>query len=241
MTVRTSAGLSKIVCLLACLTVVGGSSAARGEVVDWTQWTSNTSTTATGFIAELGINVSFTGEITGYTQTGGGGANYWTPTSTYTSSQVSTVPTTNGVIMLIGTAPVYTISFSQPIIDPAMDIATLGSLSQTAAWQFNAPFTLVSSGPGLLTGPSGGGTIEQYPNNLLEGAEGDGTIQFLGTYSSITWTVPLPEYFSGFTVGAARLAPVPEPGTFILSSIAGGFVARGVLRRRRQAFFGAPA
>jgi hypothetical protein len=226
---RVHAVSSVIACVTAFWSVFGVSAAARAEIVDWTQWVSNTSTTASGFIAELGINISYSGEITGYTQTGGGGVSYWNPPSTYTSPQVSTIPTTNGILMLIGTASQYKVTFSQPVVDPAMDIATLGNTTQTAAWQFSAPFTLVSSGPGEL----GGGTISQFPNNLLEGNEGNGTIQFLGTYSTISWTVPLPEYFSGFTIGAASLAPVPEPSTLLLMSFAGFALASKVVRRLR--------
>jgi hypothetical protein len=47
--------------------------------------------------------------------------------------------------------------------------------------------------------------------NTVFGSEGNGTIRFLGTYSSIWWKNPLPEYFYGFTVGVPEKPRTPSP------------------------------
>jgi hypothetical protein len=71
--------------------------------------------------------------------------------------------------------------------------------------------------------------MTQLPGNILQGVEGDGTIQFSGVYSSISWTVPMPEYFSGFTIGATA---VPEPSALALAGLAAAGVAYRRCRRR---------
>ena len=41
---------------------------------------------------------------------------------------------------------------------------------------------------------------------MLSGIEGNGAIQFQGKFTSIQWTDPINEYWSGFTIG------LPEAG-----------------------------
>ena len=61
------------------------------------------------------------------------------------------------------------------------------------------------------------------------GQEGNGTIQFSGTYTSITWTNPTFEDWYGFTVEVPH-ASVPEPGTIAVFGV--GLIGLGLLRRR---------
>jgi hypothetical protein len=53
----------------------------------------------------------------------------------------------------------------------------------------------------------------------LGGIEGNGTIQFVGDYSSIGWTVGGSEYWHGFTIGIAGVGSVPERSSLVLISI----------------------
>jgi len=55
----------------------------------------------------------------------------------------------------------------------------------------------VSQGVGFWGGCST--CLVQLPNNVLQGTEGHGTIKFLGTFSTFSWTVPNPEVWHGFT------------------------------------------
>ena len=66
--------------------------------------------------------------------------------------------------------------------------------------------------------------------NNVSGTEGNGTIQFDGTFKSISWTNPDLENWYGFTVGT--VAPVPEPSTWAMLLL--GFTGLGYVAYRRK-------
>jgi hypothetical protein len=98
------------------------------------------------------------------------------------------------------------VTLSQPIKDPIMAIVSLGSAAIPITYNFNSPFTIVSQGAGYW----GNGPLTQLPGNILSGAEGHGTIQFIGTFSTFSWTVPTTETWHGFTFGI-RTTTALEP------------------------------
>jgi hypothetical protein len=65
-----------------------------------------------------------------------------------------------------------------------------------------------------------------------KGREGDGLIQFTGTFNSLTWTGANREFWNGVTVGATGL-PVPEPATWGVMLLGFGLALTRVLRRYR--------
>jgi hypothetical protein len=135
------------------------------------------------------------------------------------------------MIPLTGGDPnvVDTITFSQPVTNPVFSIWSLGSPGFTAYFNFtNATPTLVAGGPST---EYMGGSI-MVSGNSVSGEEGNGTIQFLGTYSSISWDNPVAESYYGFTVGLPIVA-VPEPATWAASAIAVMVLLTQVLRRRK--------
>ena len=199
----------------------------------WTNWTAattgDTNGTATGTLNVTGhspVTVSYTGDVV-FAQINGAGTNYWLPTSFYTSPAVPNAPPDSDIIALTGgsTTGLNTLTFSAPVLNPVLTLYSLGNPNLPVNYIFNSPFDLVSH-VGTLTQPS---------PNVLHGQEGDGTLRFDGTFTSISWTVPQYEYFHGFTVGVA--SPVPEASTtvslgLLLALGLGGLV---IAARRKKA------
>ena len=179
----------------------------------WTDWESaSTSGSATGTLG--GVGVSYAGEVAGAIINGT--SNIWAPDSSFTGGTVTTSPSVvKDDIRLDGAAGTNTLTFSSPVQNPVFAIWSLGQPGFTASFNFDATPTLQAGGPNSL---HGGGPITVL-GNVVSGNEGNGVVQFSGTFSSISWT-DTPEHFYAFTVGAnGPLGPptaVPEPATLIL-------------------------
>jgi hypothetical protein len=66
--------------------------------------------------------------------------------------------------------------------------------------------------------------------NTVSGQEANGTVQFFGTFNSISWTNPVREDWYGFTVGVQ--SAVPEASTWTMMIL--GFAAVGFIAYRRK-------
>lgn len=188
--------------------------------VSWVDWTSANSTSAVG--TADGVTVNFTGALNPAAQTSGG-INYWAVSpSTYTSAPaVDNAPPSSDIIRLIGgtATGVQTLTFSAPVLNPVMAILSMGQTGIPVQYVFDSPFDILNVGPGYW----GNGTLAELPGNVLEGREGHGIIQFTGTFTSISWTIPTAENWHGFTIGVPGTSgptPVPEPSTLVLSGLA---------------------
>jgi hypothetical protein len=155
--------------------------------------------------------------------TGVYGPSLWNPTSTYTSAQVDNASPYSALQLTGGVRDItYKVTLSEAIKDPIMAVASLGSSGTAEDYVFDSPFTIVSQGPTCCWGS---GSLTKM-GNTLRGYEGAGTIQFIGTYTTFSWTAPLYEYWHGFTFGirtTQALEPppptngVPEPSTLVLA------------------------
>jgi hypothetical protein len=204
---------------------------AAAAPIIWTDWTSANTTTAAGTLG--GINVGFAGNISPAAQTAGG-TNYWAVNpAIYTSvPQVDNPPPDSDIIRLTGgtATGVQTITFSQPVTNPVMAILSLGQPGFPVTYVFgDENFSVLNSGAGFFGGNPAGSLFEDA-GNILRGIEGHGIIQFQGTFTSITWTIPTAENWHGFQIGAPVAAQVPEPATMLLM---GGAFAAGAFRARR--------
>jgi PEP-CTERM motif len=222
---------SLIKCALTGVAVLGALvmavTPASAALIDWTAWTGATTGTpgsALGTIAPDGVTVSYAGEIRNLF------FNFprWQPSPpTFSGGTVGNPPPSSGGIIQLfggafgpgGTVEIDTITFSKPVVNPIMAIWSLGQPGNTARFDFTAaePFTIESGGPSAEFGGSPIFTTLANPN-VIFGTEGNGTIQFNGTFTAITWTNPVFENWYGFTVGIAGVGPsgVPEPSALLL-------------------------
>jgi hypothetical protein len=208
---------------------------ACADSIAWTNWSSVSSGspgTATGTIG--GLNVSYSGQTSGML------TNYpsWTPTTTFSGGIVGNAPPAgNNSIGLEGGVPyTETITFSSPVVDPIFAIWSLGQGGIAASFNFTAsePFNVLAGGP---SAEYGGSALTKVGDDAF-GSEGNGIVQFTGTFNTITFTTPVFENYYAFTVGEdATLTggTVPEPGTFSLLALALSSLpfARRALSRRR--------
>ena len=214
---------------IAFATLLALAASAEAAPIDWNTWTSSTA----GSISTTGgpVGVSFAGEPislqTPYPS--------YTPTSTFADGTiVNNAPVAaNGIVQLFGgNTNLNTVTFSAAVVNPVMAIWSLGQGGINAQFAFtNATPIFVSGGPSAEYS----GMPISVVGNTVFGSEGNGTVQFLGTYTSISWTNPVYENWYGFDVGIASVAnPVPEPETYAMM-LAGLGVVGFMARRRRRA------
>ena len=214
-------------------TLLFASLAPPAAAADWTNWTTLSSPTqVTGQLIEgtSTIGVSYSGEV-GFAQLNGTGVNYFQPLSTFTAPSVPNAPAFD-MIGISGTASTHTITFSQAVLDPVLAIVSLGQAGIGTQYTFSLAsgqsMSILSQGPSSAWG--GCGTCLSLSGSTLTGHEGDGLVQFTGTFSQLSWTGASPEFWNGITVG---VTPVPEPASWALLSL--GLLTMVPLARRRLA------
>lgn len=213
------------------LTLLAGSASASSLV--WTDWTVADATTASG---TLGTGeVRFTGNIAPAAQVSGG-TNYWAINSgIYTPTGAENAPPDADIIRLTGggSTATQTLFFSQAIVNPLMAILSLGQGAVAVDYDFDQPFDIINQGSGAFGGSAT--ALSKQPGDVLRGFEGHGLIQFQGTFTSISWTIPNGEFWHGFQVGyevddQPPAIPLPATGWLLVAGLGGM-----ALTRRRKA------
>lgn len=212
-----------------------------GATIDWTTWTSQpTSTSADGTltVGTQSVSVSYSGEIS-FTQLNGTGTNFYQPLATFTSPPTVTNAPPSDMIAITGNSTTHTISFGASVVNPIMEIVSLGQPSLGTMYDFSLSagqsMSILAQGPSDAYG--GCNTCLSLSGTTLTGHEGDGIIQFTGTYTSLSWTGASPEYWNGFTfgvtgVGSTPPPSVPEPATW--GMLLAAFVLGAPLALRRM-------
>ena len=234
---------------MAVVAWAGGTRAADAQApAFWTDWISSASTganagTASGTIMVGGtpVTIGYEGELN-FTQTSGG-TNYWQPRPTFLGTTLTdAAPITADLIAISGgTGLTNTFTFATPIVNPFISIVSLGRPSTPVSYTFSSPFTIISGG---ATSVFGGGPLTQPSASTVLGTEGNGTILFEGTFSTLSFTTTGGEFWNGFTIGVQGTddgtipppAVVPEPSTVSLMALGlVGLAAAARTRRRRAA------
>jgi hypothetical protein len=263
--------------LAAPVLLVSGAIEANAAPIYWTDWTgANTGAVSGPFVGNGTITTpTSTVDVTYVNNQGigfyqaNGGTDWWTDsshtvrdpaTSPFTSPQVDNIPTFTDIVAL-QFAGSQTLSFSETIANPVFSYVSLNGNGYAF---LNQDFDILSFGDGLASAAPGDnncgwwgcGTSYKEVVNLPDGdilyellgtGEPHGTIQFKGSFDTLTWTSLSNEYWNGFTVGvqgtAAEVFPenppatdVPEPSTFAVFGL-GLFSLFGfaVARRRNVA------
>src|SRR5690242_766119 len=207
-------------------------SALAADTANWTNW----ATATTGSFIQGGntIDVTYTGNRFSTDHS----SYFYDHPSSFTNAEVTNTPGINGTILMVGgTDQTNNFHFSQPVVDPLMTVISVGQPNVPVTFNFlnNATFTILSQGAGHW----GGGTLVQNGSSFT-GREGNGLLQFHGTYSDISFTTPNRENFYGTTVGAlGSVAAIPEPSAYAML-LAGlgliGWVANRATRQRYSGF-----
>lgn len=207
---------------------------AMAGVITWTDWTSATVGAAGSASGTMGsIGISYSGDVA-FAQLGSG-IDYWTegsPAPYTASSVIDNAPTAAEMIAMSLGGTTQTVTFSTAVVDPIMAIVSQGRPTLPVTYDFDAPFTLLSEGRGYW----GDGTYVLGAGDTLTGYELHGAIQFIGTFTSLSWVTNNAEYWHGFTFGLpvqpAVEHGVPEPTGIALFSMALLGLCGRLLRRR---------
>ena len=229
-----------LLCSLSTLAFAFCAASAHADNIAWTKWTSATPGTAspgsaTGTVTRTlygTITVTYSGQNTGLLM----GYPSWGPASTFTGGVVGNAPpAANNAIQIEG-GQTYgeSVTFSSPVVDPIFAIWSLGAGGVPAYFDFNSsePFNVLGGGPSNEYGGSG---IVKQGNNIF-GEEGNGIVQFIGTYSTIDFTTPNYENFYALTFGEDATqtdnppSATPEPSALSLLGL--GLATLPFLRSR---------
>ena len=218
--------------------VVPAHTLAHADTIAWTSWSTATAGNPGSANGTIGsITVTYSGQTSGLTN-----VPSWTPASTFTGGVVGNAPPHTPTIQLEGgSALSESITFSSTVVDPIFAIWSLGQNGDPASFDFASKagqtFTVLGGGPSAEFG----GQAITANGSSVDGTEGNGLVQFMGSFDSITFTTPTFENYYAFTVGFDQTltggpTPVPEPATLALFGIglAAFPILRSSLSRRRS-------
>jgi hypothetical protein len=203
---------------------------AHADTIAWTNWSTASAGNPGSASGTAGtITITYSGQTSGLTN-----VPSWTPASTFTGGEVGNAPPHTPTIQLQGGSMLTeTISFSSTVVDPIFAIWSLGAPTAPATFDFSSksgqPFDLLGGGPSTEFG----GSALTSTGSVVHGSEGNGLVQFSGSFDSITFTTPNFENYYAFTVGYDLTqtggGTVPEPAT--LSLFGFGLAALPLVRR----------
>jgi hypothetical protein len=216
----------------------------------WTDWTSGNAGSFGGTL--FGSSVTFAGgnvggqfgngtDATGSLSQNGNGNNYFSFNSGNAYNQGGQTVPGLGLVQFNGESASNTITFGTAVVNPYFAFVSVGQPNQPVTYDFGSDiFTMLSDNTNAgdcaywACGTNSVGVGNSA--SALTGNEFSGMIQFIGTFSSISFSTANDENWHAFTVGADGAASVtPEPATMtMLATGLVGLVGAGIRRRKRS-------
>lgn len=199
--------LRSLIPAIALTALAASIGSAQAQTIDtsWVDWTARDGTVMTGtlMLASGAVKVRITTPAISFAQFNEGQFSYWSTAKDPDPYAVTGAPTNSDIIAFTGgtSDQRYKVSFSRPVTNPVMAILSLGRPGQPTRYVFAQTPTLLSSGTGYYGGCADCLTVKK---RTVSGVEGHGVVQFVGTFSSISWKQPDYEYWHGIQVGAPK-------------------------------------
>lgn len=179
---------------------------ASAQIVNWMNWTPPSSYGQTANYTSFGFPATYAYAL-------GVNGSLTLPNGTVVTASLTGEVLSNSIFPSLVSQAGYSphadhiLTFSQTVNNVLMNVGSLGNGGQQSAYRFNQDFVILTGEcvtPGLnncLWKTMDGGLP------TLNGREGSGRIQFLGTYNQISWTTTVPEYYSFFNIGVTSADP----------------------------------
>jgi len=194
--------LTAIARVLASLSLAGAAAGAQAFDTAWADWATQVDATHVNGTLTLPsgiVKVKFSGPALYFSQVNSG-TDYWVSGSPDAYAATGE-PTGSDVLGFRGDTgtQIYKITFSRPVTDPVVAVVSLGQAGVPTRYVFTQTPTLLSSGVGLFGGCA---DCLKVKRKTVTGIEGHGVVQFIGTFSAISWKQPDYENWHGMTIGA---------------------------------------
>lgn len=176
----TSRSLLRYLPAAACgVLLAAGAARAEASEFCWTDWTAGSSGPTSG---------SASGTLPGTGVSYSGPFAYFDGDGTGpTAADFSLAPGADGIVIFGGPGMgTNTITFNAPVVDPVFAIWAMGLGNSPGQFLFSSPYSFLSG----------------------NSANGGAVIQFSGTFTSLSWTNPVKDYYF-FTVGAGATSTTP--------------------------------
>jgi len=136
-------------------------------------------------------------------------SGFWNSLNMSANPNVPSLPTAQNRIAVIGSSqPVQTIEFfsdaalttTTSVRNVVMALYSVGNPQVAGVWEMANDFTIVRQSGSLTRAVTQTGY-------RLTGYEGNGVLQFTGEFDRIQWTIPGPEYYAAWNLGATSADP----------------------------------